>query len=35
MRYEDFKKAMAVIRPSLNKSKWKELEKWNEEFGSN
>ncbi|XP_045794483.1 spastin-like [Trifolium pratense] len=35
LRYEDFKKAMAVIRPSLNKSKWKELEKWNEEFGSN
>ncbi|WJX14649.1 microtubule-severing ATPase [Trifolium repens] len=34
-RYEDFKKAMAVIRPSLNKSKWEELEKWNEEFGSN
>ncbi|KAK2404744.1 AAA-type ATPase family protein [Trifolium repens] len=35
LRYEDFKKAMAVIRPSLNKSKWEELEKWNEEFGSN
>jgi len=26
---------MAVIRPSLNKSKWEELERWNEEFGSN
>ncbi|KAK2415044.1 AAA-type ATPase family protein [Trifolium repens] len=35
LRYDDFKKAMAVIRPSLNKSKWEELEKWNEEFGSN
>ncbi|XP_058737231.1 uncharacterized protein LOC131609535 [Vicia villosa] len=35
LRYEDFKKAMSVIRPSLNKSKWEELEKWNEEFGSN
>ncbi|GAU43878.1 hypothetical protein TSUD_179730 [Trifolium subterraneum] len=35
LKYEDFKKAMAVIRPSLNKSKWEELEKWNEEFGSN
>ncbi|XP_061339635.1 uncharacterized protein LOC133286256 [Gastrolobium bilobum] len=35
LRYEDFKKAMAVIRPSLNKSKWEELERWNEEFGSN
>ncbi|XP_044503768.1 spastin-like isoform X2 [Mangifera indica] len=35
LRYEDFKKAMAVIRPSLNKSKWEELEQWNLEFGSN
>ncbi|RDX72538.1 Spastin [Mucuna pruriens] len=35
LRYEDFKKAMAIIRPSLNKSKWEELERWNEEFGSN
>ncbi|KAH9733005.1 AAA-type ATPase family protein [Citrus sinensis] len=35
LRYEDFQKAMAVIRPSLNKSKWEELEQWNREFGSN
>ncbi|KAL2607071.1 hypothetical protein GLYMA_09G267500v4 [Glycine max] len=35
LRYEDFKKAMTIIRPSLNKSKWEELERWNEEFGSN
>ncbi|XVF33466.1 hypothetical protein REPUB_Repub17cG0170700 [Reevesia pubescens] len=35
LRYEDFQKAMAVIRPSLNKSKWEELEQWNQEFGSN
>ncbi|PWZ18046.1 Spastin [Zea mays] len=34
LKYEDFKNAMAVIRPSLQKSKWDELEKWNEEFGS-
>lgn len=34
LKYEDFKKAMTVIRPSLQKSKWDELEKWNEEFGS-
>jgi spastin len=34
LRYEDFKNAMAVIRPSLQKSKWDELENWNEEFGS-
>jgi hypothetical protein len=34
LRYEDFKNAMTVIRPSLQKSKWNELEKWNEEFGS-
>ncbi|XVF22680.1 hypothetical protein REPUB_Repub12eG0191900 [Reevesia pubescens] len=35
LRYEDFEKAMAVIRPSLNKSKWEKLERWNQEFGSN
>ncbi|XVE73983.1 hypothetical protein DITRI_Ditri11bG0162400 [Diplodiscus trichospermus] len=35
LRYEDFQKAMTVIRPSLNKSKWEELEQWNQEFGSN
>lgn len=35
LRYEDFRKAMAVIRPSLSKSKWEELERWNSEFGSN
>ncbi|MQM12532.1 hypothetical protein Taro_045450 [Colocasia esculenta] len=35
LRYEDFKKAMSVIRPSYQKSKWEELEQWNMEFGSN
>ncbi|GLT39503.1 hypothetical protein SLA2020_136900 [Shorea laevis] len=35
VRYEDFQKAMTVIRPSLNKSKYEELEQWNREFGSN
>ncbi|MED6160174.1 hypothetical protein PIB30_048843 [Stylosanthes scabra] len=35
LTYDDFKKAMTVIRPSLKKSKWEELERWNEEFGSN
>ncbi|CAL1370247.1 unnamed protein product [Linum trigynum] len=35
LRYNDFQKAMTVIRPSLSKSKWQELERWNEEFGSN
>ncbi|KAJ0964114.1 hypothetical protein J5N97_029236 [Dioscorea zingiberensis] len=35
LRYGDFQKAMAVIRPSLQKSKWEELEQWNQEFGSN
>ncbi|KAI3444665.1 hypothetical protein Pfo_001330 [Paulownia fortunei] len=35
LRYGDFQKAMTVIRPSLQKSKWEELEKWNREFGSN
>jgi hypothetical protein len=34
LRYDDFKNAMTVIRPSLQKIKWDELEKWNEEFGS-
>ncbi|CAN1157765.1 spast [Linum perenne] len=34
LRYEDFQKAMTVIRPSLSKSKWQELEQWNDEFGS-
>ncbi|KAL2552955.1 AAA-type ATPase family protein [Forsythia ovata] len=35
LRYGDFQKAMTVIRPSLQKSKWEELEQWNREFGSN
>ncbi|XLR20237.1 hypothetical protein HN51_066997 [Arachis hypogaea] len=35
LTYNDFKMAMTVIRPSLKKSKWEELERWNEEFGSN
>ncbi|GAB4861873.1 hypothetical protein Ancab_037128 [Ancistrocladus abbreviatus] len=35
LRYEDFRKAMTVIRPSLQRSRWEELERWNEEFGSN
>ncbi|XWS32293.1 hypothetical protein CRYUN_Cryun23aG0147500 [Craigia yunnanensis] len=35
LRYVDFQKAMTAIRPSLNKSKWEELEQWNQEFGSN
>ncbi|XP_050238560.1 uncharacterized protein LOC126688039 [Mercurialis annua] len=34
LRYDDFQKAMTVIRPSLSRSKWEELERWNEEFGS-
>uniref|UniRef100_A0ACD5Y0J1 Uncharacterized protein n=1 Tax=Avena sativa TaxID=4498 RepID=A0ACD5Y0J1_AVESA len=34
LRYDDFRSAMTVIRPSLQKSKWDELEKWNGEFGS-
>ncbi|KAF8032412.1 hypothetical protein BT93_D1356 [Corymbia citriodora subsp. variegata] len=34
LRYEDFQKAMTVIRPSLQRSKWEELEQWNREFGS-
>lgn len=35
LRYEDFQKAMKVIRPSLQKSKWVELEHWNQQFGAN
>ncbi|KAL0862274.1 hypothetical protein Bca101_041392 [Brassica carinata] len=35
LRYDDLRKSMAVIRPSLSKSKWEELERWNSEFGSN
>nr|GMD62018.1 spastin [Ipomoea batatas] len=35
LRYADFQKAMTVIRPSLQKSKWEELEQWNREFGAN
>ncbi|PHT40600.1 hypothetical protein CQW23_19454 [Capsicum baccatum] len=35
LRYGDFQKAMTVIRPSLQKSKWGELERWNQEFGAN
>ncbi|KAH6789529.1 AAA-type ATPase family protein [Perilla frutescens var. frutescens] len=34
LRYGDFQKAMSVIRPSLQRSKWSELETWNREFGS-
>ncbi|KAL3814899.1 hypothetical protein ACJIZ3_016167 [Penstemon smallii] len=35
LKYGDFQKAMTVIRPSLHKSKWEELDQWNREFGSN
>ncbi|XP_042050389.1 spastin-like [Salvia splendens] len=35
LRYGDFRKAMTVIKPSLQRSKWAELERWNREFGSN
>ncbi|EPS63033.1 hypothetical protein M569_11755, partial [Genlisea aurea] len=35
LRYEDFVKAMSVVRPSLKKNRWEELERWNKEFGSN
>ncbi|KAK9143647.1 hypothetical protein Syun_013047 [Stephania yunnanensis] len=35
LRYADFQKAMTIIRPSLQKSKWEELERWNKEFGAN
>ncbi|KAK3036100.1 hypothetical protein RJ639_031681 [Escallonia herrerae] len=31
----DFEKAMTVTRPSIQKSKWQELEQWNQQFGSN
>ncbi|KAK3036330.1 hypothetical protein RJ639_031737 [Escallonia herrerae] len=31
----DLEKAMTVIRPSIQKSKWQELEQWNQQFGSN
>ncbi|XP_057980660.1 uncharacterized protein LOC131166275 isoform X2 [Malania oleifera] len=34
LRYGDFQEAMTVIRPSIVKSKWEELEHWNKEFGS-
>ncbi|KAK9147615.1 hypothetical protein Scep_006372 [Stephania cephalantha] len=34
LKYADFQKAMTIIRPSLQKSKWEELERWNKEFGS-
>lgn len=34
LRFGDFEAAMTVIRPSLQKSKWDELQKWNQEFGS-
>lgn len=35
LKYRDFQEAMKVIRPSLNKSRWQELEEWNQSFGSN
>ncbi|KAK9103512.1 hypothetical protein Sjap_020766 [Stephania japonica] len=35
LRLTDFQNAMTVIRPSLQKSKWEELERWNKEFGAN
>lgn len=35
LKYEDFDKAMTVIRPSLQKSKWEELQRWNLDFGAN
>lgn len=35
LKYGDFQKAISVIRPSLQKSKWDELERWNHEFGAN
>uniref|UniRef100_A0A7N0SZU3 microtubule-severing ATPase n=1 Tax=Kalanchoe fedtschenkoi TaxID=63787 RepID=A0A7N0SZU3_KALFE len=35
LQYEDFSKAMKVVRPSLHKSKWEELQRWNQEFGAN
>ncbi|XP_076934403.1 uncharacterized protein LOC143600664 isoform X2 [Bidens hawaiensis] len=35
LKYGDFRSAMTIIRPSIVKSKWEELEQWNKEFGSN
>ncbi|XP_059651520.1 uncharacterized protein LOC132299087 isoform X2 [Cornus florida] len=35
LRYGDFQQAKTVIRPSLQRSKWEELEQWNREFGAN
>lgn len=35
LSYGDFQKARTVIRPSLQKTKWADLEEWNREFGSN
>lgn len=35
LKYSDFQSAMTVIRPSLQKSKWEELEQWNKSYGSN
>ncbi|KAG9445150.1 hypothetical protein H6P81_016490 [Aristolochia fimbriata] len=35
LRYDDFRSAMTVIKPSIMKTKWEELEQWNKEFGSN
>ncbi|CAM8965659.1 unnamed protein product [Rhodiola kirilowii] len=35
LRYNDFVKAMKVVRPSLQKNKWEELQRWNKEFGAN
>ncbi|KAJ0673169.1 hypothetical protein HanOQP8_Chr13g0505131 [Helianthus annuus] len=31
----DFQSAMTVIRRSIVRNKWEELEEWNKEFGSN
>ncbi|KAI5654348.1 hypothetical protein M9H77_31535 [Catharanthus roseus] len=35
LKYGDFQKAMAVVRPSVQKRKWEELDQWNREFGAN
>ncbi|CAM8959769.1 unnamed protein product [Rhodiola kirilowii] len=35
LRYNDFVKAMKIVRPSLQKNKWEELQRWNKEFGAN
>lgn len=35
LKYEDFERAMSVVRPSVQTSKWEELEQWNREFGAN